>query len=107
MSGGSVFNFLAAAAIVFSLFLGYLYGWICNGEAMLGGPCVIIFHAHSLSYIPDQELQEEPTLKIIGLPLIFFLMFLLKESIVSMSRSVVHKELACQNNLKNNKRALI
>lgn len=61
--------------------------------------CSTLYPAFSkqLPYIPDQELQEEPTLTIIGLPLIFFLMFL-KESLVSMSLSVVHKELACQNN---------
>lgn len=127
LSGGIVLNLLAASTILFLspslLFLCYLYRWICNGGAVLGGPRVIIFHSQSLSnqsesavfaigmqfnfisaflkqlrlpYILDQELQKKPTLIIIGLPLIFFLIFLLKEFIVSMNLCVVHKELACQ-----------
>lgn len=82
---------------------------------VLGGPRVTTFHFHSFSnqpesavfainmqfnfissvfkqlrlpYILHEELQKEPTLKIIGLQLFFFLMLLVKESIVTMNLSI-------------------
>lgn len=118
-SAGGVLNFLAAATVLspslplyLFTFFSQLYHWICNRKAMLCGPCVIIFHSHSLSnwiwvhcllpstfnflfsvckttaLWPRQGTPEGANPQNYSLALISVLMLLLKESVVTINLSV-------------------